>query len=211
MTAYENLVPLLFKEKVIEVSTDKFFLLASGKQSPVYFDHRRLFSVPEIRHTALEEWSMSLRPKLPPNTKDLVVVGTATAGIAPAFALAERWGAKFCYVRSQAKSHGTGKMIEGVWEQGDVCLLVDDMITSGKSVLAAAAELKKQGGLVIGCTSFTHHPFESTLKSFAAEGIPLLTFLNSKLIFEKAKTLGLISEQCFQKIAQWFEQEGLEC
>ena len=208
MSSYENLVPLLFKEKVVEVAEDKPFKLASGKLSPVYFDHRRLFSSPHLRLVALEEWTLSLRPKLPPSVGDLVVVGTATAGIAPAYALAERWGSRFCYVRSQPKSHGTGRLVEGIWNHGDVCLLVDDMITTGKSVLKAAEELQSQGGLVLGCASFTYHPFDSTKKSFEEARIPLLPFLNSKMIFEKARQLGLVSQESFSKIATWFEQEG---
>ena len=208
MSAYENLVPLLFKEKVVEVNTESGFVLASGKKSPVYFDHRRLFSSVELRQVALEEWSQSLRPKLSPCVKDIVLVGTATAGIAPAYALAERWGTRFCYVRNQPKTHGTGKLVEGVWTHGDVCLLVDDMITTGTSVLQAANELKKQGGLVLGCASFTYHPFSATKKNFADQGIPLLPFLDSKLIFEKAKELGLISADNFASITNWFEQEN---
>ena len=207
-----ELVQGLFEYGIVSVNTQQPFVLASGRTSPVYFDHRRLFSVPKLRTLALRAWACALEiafPKLSsPDGQGVVIVGTATAGIAPAFALAQLMQKRFAYVRSQSKAHGMGRMVEGVWKEGDTCLVVDDMITTGKSVLEAVARLRQECGIVMGVTSFNSHPFASTEARFAEAAVPFFSLHKSDELLGMATELGLITEAELQIVLRWYAQQS---
>jgi orotate phosphoribosyltransferase len=200
----------LFELEVVVVRPENPFVLASGKTSPVYFDHRRLFSEPRVCKKAIESWALHLEKKIPNlGNQDLVFAGTATAGIVPAFALAQCFEKRFCYVRSGAKKHGLGRMVEGVFRPGDRCVLVDDMVTTGKSVLEAAEVLKKEGGQIVAVTSFTTHGLTNTLQNFEASHLPLFPRVTSRSILDQACSAGILSENNRAAVLAWLEnQEG---
>lgn len=128
----------------LKVDTDKGFELTSGGRAPVYIDHRALFGHPRARALALDLWVEAVLRNLgPEQLKCSAVAGTATAGIAPAFGLAERMVLPFCYVRSQAKAYGLGRRIEGFLPEGSFAIVVDDMVSTGGSLLAAAQALRE--------------------------------------------------------------------
>jgi orotate phosphoribosyltransferase len=203
-----EIVAGFFRHGVALVNTKQPFRLASGAFSPIYLDHRRLFSVPSLRETVVSLWSEVVRSYIGNSDfkgKNLVIAGTATAGIAPAYALASKLNAGFVYVRSKPKEHGLGRMVEGVWSASDACIVVDDMVTTGGSLLEAASRIREEGGTVLIGTSVTRHDFPTTAGRFALEGLPLLSCLTSREIFTVAGQENLISEGDLASVLLWLD------
>lgn len=151
---------------VLNIDGNSGFTLTSGQSSPVYLDHRLLFGIPSLRREALALWTQLVIRFLPSlNQRSVAVVGTATAGIAPAFGLADALGLPFAYVRTAAKSHGLRRTVEGALHPGDEVVVVDDMVSTGGSALAAADRLREAGHAVALITSFTsREPGESAIR-----------------------------------------------
>jgi orotate phosphoribosyltransferase len=215
-----------FEHGVALVNTQTPFTLASGASSPVYLDHRRVYSVPGLRDDLTSLWAARVREGLVhllghlspgsaaqgddhlgvvPPLADVVVAGTATAGIAPAYALASALGARFAYVRAKPKAHGLGRLVEGVWNGGEACIVVDDMVTTGGSLLEAAAALRAEGARVLFATSITRHAFSATQARFAAAGLALESCFTSRSLFTLAAEGGFLSTADLATVLAWLD------
>ena len=202
-----SLVKGFFEHKIIEVSVDKPFVLASGRESPVYIDHRRIFSVPQLRKKVAHLWAQKILETLRvPSDTNLVVAGTATAGIAPGYALAEELHCGFVYVRSKPKEHGTAKVVEGVWTPGSRVLVVDDMVTTGGSILDAVQKIRDAQGQVVFASSITRHDFPATLDKFTAMHIDLVSVFKTTDIFDTAYKLNLLGSKEMRAVMGWLAQ-----
>lgn len=161
------------KHEIYQINHEQPFLLASGQKSPLYVDHRKLWSIPHLRSLVTQAWAETLRPHLSDITS-VTFAGTATAGIVPAYALAQYFQAPFVYIRSSSKGHGTKKMIEGILDSKNSIVIVDDMITTGGSLLQSAAHIPDQKQILCA-TSFTRSPSPDVDKNFASHHIPLVS------------------------------------
>ncbi len=199
-----ELVKLLFACKVVEVNVEKPFALASGKQSPVYLDHRRIFSHVELRRKIVKHWRDLLveegRGRI---NSETIVAGTASAGIAPAYALAEALGCSFVYVRDAAKNHGAGRRIEGIWSSSSKVIIVDDMVTTGGSLLQAASHLRDEGAEVLFATSVSRHDFRTTRANFQNQSMPLVSLFKTTEIFDAACAAGLLGSREMRVVMEW--------
>jgi len=205
-----EIVAGFFRHRVALVNTSEPFRLASGALSPVYLDHRRIFSIPSLREKVALLWADVVRAEVGDASAagaDLVVAGTATAGIAPAYALASKLEARFVYVRSKAKEHGLGRMVEGVWTPGDGCIVVDDMVTTGGSLLEAALRLRDERGEPLLATSITRHDFPKTQQRFDKEGLPLVSCFTSRELFTLAARSGFLSEEDLATVLAWLNEQ----
>ena len=152
------------------------FKWAAGWNSPIYCDNRKTLSYPEIRN--------SIRQGLAAIVKNYykganVIAGVATAGIPHGALVAEELGLPFIYVRSKAKEHGKQNQIEGHFEKGQSVVLVEDLISSGKSSLDAATTLKEAGMQVKGMGSIFTYGFDAATKNFNnanCEYVPLCDY-----------------------------------
>lgn len=201
-----------FEHRIVEVNLETPFVLASGRTAPVYIDHRRIFSVPDLRRKVARLWADRVRSALSSHPQagridaSLVVAGTATAGIAPAYALAEELNCRFVYVRSKAKEHGTGQLVEGVWEPGSRVIVVDDMVTTGGSILEAARKLRDAKGTLLFASSITRHDFASTLERFKAERLELASVFKTTDVFDTAYRMNVIGSKEMRAVMAWLAQ-----
>lgn len=213
-----------FRHGVAVVNTREPFRLASGALSPVYLDHRRIFSVPGLREQVALLWAkevlggLGLPPQLCESSsggrllsslpENLVLAGTATAGIAPAYALACQLQTRFAYVRAMPKAHGLGRLVEGVWRGNEPCVVVDDMVTTGGSLLEAAANLRAESANLLLATSITRHDFPSTQARFEAAGLKLVSCFTSRELFSLASEVGLVQASDLGVVLAWLDAQS---
>lgn len=203
-----RLIPLIYQHEVIKIDTKDGFRLASGQVSPVYLDHRRLFGIPDIRDRAIDLWVGAIRHLMIDHPK-FVVAGTATAGIAPAFALAERLHAPFAYIRSGIKKHGLGQSIEGAPIDDAPVLVVDDMVTTGGSLLQACKTLVECDHQVVLTTSFTSKFPRTNLTNEQGGLLPFVSLFTLRELLECAKGITAINTDDLNSVLQWLSREEL--
>lgn len=206
MTHREIIIRGFFEKKIIQISTDPLFQLTSGKTAPVYIDHRKIFSFSELRKNVISEWAFELKKHFPLSSmhEKLVFAGTATAGIAPAYALAEHFQCGFVYVRNKPKEHGLKSAIEGVIPEGAQVVVIDDMVTTGSSILSAVQILKEQHIPILGASSISRHDLDKTNACFSQSNVNLVSLFKTNDVFLVACELGLISHKEFDVIQNWF-------
>ena len=199
----QKVIQEFFDKQIVKVNVSEPFILTSGKTSPVYIDHRKIFSFPMLRDLIFDLWTQVLTQNHPNiNYNHVVFAGTATAGIAPAYGLASKLGAGFVYVRSKPKGHGLKALVEGFVPEGSQIIVVDDMVTTGGSILQAVDSLKKEfpHSVVLCATSISRHESESTIKNFQDNHCSLVSLFRVPEIFEIAFNTGLIDKSTFEVI-----------
>ena len=157
----------LLQIKAIELRPENPFTWASGWRSPIYCDNRKTLSFPKIRTYIRQQFVESIREAY---GKPEVIAGVATGGIAIGALVAEELGVPFVYVRSSAKAHGLGNMIEGYLEQGKDVVVIEDLISTGNSSLNAVAALREAGANVKGMVAIFSYGFQVAADNFKAAG-----------------------------------------
>ncbi|MEI6900061.1 MAG: orotate phosphoribosyltransferase, partial [Bacteroidota bacterium] len=137
----------LLQAKAVKLSPRQLFTWASGIQSPIYCDNRVTLSYPEIRSYIRHQFSIAIREKF--GNPDFIA-GVATGGIAQGALVAQELELPFAYVRTSRKDHGLTNMIEGRVEAGQSVVVVEDLISTGKSSLEVVAALKEAGCIIKG-------------------------------------------------------------
>lgn len=151
------------------------FVWASGLKSPIYCDNRLIMSNPKVR-TFIEEQLVALIQRQHPDVE--VIAGTATAGIPHAAIIADKMHLPMIYVRSSSKGHGKKNAIEGHLVPGQKVVMVEDLISTGKSVIKAADKVQAAGGEVIGTVAIFSYDLEESHKAFHKQSYPLNTLTN---------------------------------
>ncbi|ADU93519.1 orotate phosphoribosyltransferase [Geobacillus sp. Y412MC52] len=178
------------------------FTWSSGLKSPIYCDNRLTLAYPDVRRTIADGLAELIRTHFP--EADLIA-GTATAGIPHAAWVSERLDLPMCYVRSQAKAHGKGKQIEGKAEPGQRVVVIEDLISTGGSSLAAVRALKEAGCEVLGVAAIFTYGLEKAKQAFAAENLPAYTLTDYNTLIETAVRLGAVSEHDLATLRKWRE------
>lgn len=173
----------LLSIKAVFFRPDEPFIWASGIKSPVYCDNRLTLTAPEVR--ALIENSIAdvIKEEYPEAD---VIMGTATAGIAHAAIAAHILGLPMGYVRSGAKDHGRGNQIEGQLNKGDKVVIVEDLISTGGSVIDAATALRNAGAEVLGIVSIFTYGMKKGHDRLAQENLKNISLTNFDVISEVA-------------------------
>ena len=169
---------------------DEPFTWASGIKSPVYCDNRLTLTAPEVRthvETALAETIRTHYPECE------VLMGTSTAGIAHAAITAHLMGLPMGYVRSGHKDHGRGNQIEGKLEKGQKVVVVEDLISTGGSVLEVVEVLREAGAEVLGIASIFTYGMQKGLDRLAAAGVKNISLTNFDVIAQVAADSGYIA------------------
>lgn len=199
-TVAENIAKDLLKIEAVFLSPDEPFTWASGIKSPIYCDNRITMSYPEVRR----EIAKGLAEEIKANYPDVeVIAGTATAGIPHAAWVAELLDLPMVYIRSKAKDHGKGNQIEGRITEGQKMVVIEDLISTGGSVLEAAEAAKREGADVLGVGAIFTYELDKGMEKFKAADMPLLTLTNYSTLIEIALEEKYINEQQLTLLKEW--------
>ena len=182
----------LLKIQAVFLSPDKPFTWASGIKSPVYCDNRLTLTAPEVR-TDVENGLKALIEENYPDTE--VLMGTSTAGIAHAAITAHLMGLPMGYVRSGNKDHGRGNRIEGKLEPGQKVVVVEDLISTGGSVIEVVNVLREAGADVLGVVSIFTYGMKKGLDRLAAAEVKNISLTNLDVLSEVAADEGYIKPE----------------
>lgn len=182
----------LLKIQAVFLSPDKPFTWASGIKSPVYCDNRLTLTAPEVR-TDVETGLKELIEENYPEAE--VLMGTSTAGIAHAAITAHLMGLPMGYVRSGNKDHGRQNRIEGKLEKGQKVVVVEDLISTGGSVIEVVDALREAGAEVLGIVSIFTYGMKKGLERLAAADVKNVSLTNLDVLSEVAAQEGHIKPE----------------
>ena len=186
--------------KAVMLRPENPFTWASGWKSPIYCDNRKVLSYPEIRENICK-WMADIIRKNYPEVE--VVAGVATGAIAHGYLVAHILGKPFCYVRPKPKDHGTGSQIEGLLEEGAKVVIVEDLISTGMSSLAAKNALVNAGADVLGMVAIFSYNFNQARKAFEDSNVELTTLSNYDTLIEVATEIGYVKESEKEVLKEW--------
>ncbi len=192
----------LLQIKAIKLQPNNPFTWASGWKSPIYCDNRVTLSHPSIRTYIRQKLTQLVQEEY--GSVDLIV-GVATAGIPQGALVAQELGLPFAYVRAKAKEHGTGSLIEGEIVEGQRAVLVEDLISTGKSSLAAVAALREAGLSVAGLVSIFTYGFDVADENFAAAKCRYSSLSNYNALIEYASEHSIIASSDIELLRKWRE------
>lgn len=196
------LVEKLLKISAIKLQPSSPFVWASGWNSPIYTDNRKTLSYPAIRDFIKVELSRLILE----NFGDAdVVAGVATGAIAQGALVADSLGMPFVYVRSSPKDHGLENLIEGNLTPGQKVVIVEDLVSTGKSSLKAAKAVENAGGVVVGMVAIFTYEFPEAREAFEKAGIKLITISNYSAMLKTAVKTNYIQESDVETLAKWRE------
>lgn len=190
----------LLDVKAVMLRPEKPFVWASGWLSPIYCDNRKLLSYPEARENICKWMAEIIRRKY----SDVdVVAGVATGAIAHGYLVAHILGKPFVYVRPKPKDHGTGSQIEGLLEPGSKVVVIEDLISTGKSSLAAVDALYKAGADVLGMVAIFSYNFNHSRKAFEDADVELTTLSNYDALIDVAREIGYVKDEDMDVLREW--------
>ena len=196
---------LLLQIKATKLSPNEPFTWASGWKSPIYCDNRITLSFPSVRVFLRSEMAKIVELKF---GKPDVIAGVATGAIAVGVLIAEELGIPFVYVRPEPKKHGRKNQIEGHLESGQNVVVIEDLISTGKSSLQAVDALKEAGAVVKGMVAIFTYEFEIAKQNFEQANIDLITLSNYSHLIEQAVDSNYISEDDLETLTLWRENPG---
>lgn len=190
----------LLQADAIRLDPYKPFTWASGWKSPIYCDNRSLLSQPYIRDYIKSELCNLIFDKF---SDAEIIAGVATAGIAWGAMVADQLKLPFLYVRPKPKEHGLGNQIEGRYFSGQKALIVEDLISTGKSSLQVISVLRENGVQVAGLVSIFSYQFEESKNSFEKEGIKFESLTNYPALLNLAAQKGIIKPGEEEILLKW--------
>ncbi len=190
----------LLQINAIKLSVDKPFTWASGWKSPIYCDNRKILSFPYIRDFIKSEMCDIVFKAY--NDID-IIAGVATAGIPWGTMVADQLKLPFIYVRPKPKEHGLGNQIEGFYEAGKNVLLIEDLISTGKSSLQVADILKSAGLQVVGLVSIFNYGFDQAQTSFDLANLNFQSLTDYESLISMALENNIISATDQNALLNW--------
>ena len=191
---------VLLHINAIKLSPNAPFSWASGWKSPIYCDNRLVLSHPMIRNYVKTEIAKNLENVY---GKPDVIAGVATGAIGIGALVANELGLPFVYVRPEAKKHGRQNQIEGHLEKGQNVVVVEDLISTGKSSLNAVQVLKKALVNVKGMVAIFSYGFELAKANFDSDNVILYTLSNYNCLLEQAVDTGFINQKELEVLSNW--------
>lgn len=186
--------------KAVMLRPDTPFTWASGWLSPIYCDNRKILSYPQLREQVCRWMADNIIARYPDVE---VIAGVATGAIAHGMLIAHFLQKPFIYVRPKPKDHGTGSQIEGILEPGAKVVVVEDLISTGSSSLAAVNALVKAGADVKGMVAIFSYNFNQSRKAFENADVELNTLTNYDALIDVACETGYIQESDLKLLREW--------
>ena len=190
----------LLQIKAIKLQPNDPFTWASGWKSPIYCDNRTTLSFPKIRTYLRQELAKIVLEKY---GKPDVIAGVATGAIAIGVLVAEELGVPFIYVRPEPKKHGRQNQVEGFLESGSNVVVIEDLISTGKSSLNAVKALNKESVTVKGMIAIFTYGFAVADENFEKAKVELTTLSNYDALLEQANDTNYISEKDLDTLQDW--------
>ena len=190
----------LLQIKAVKLSPKAPFTWASGLKSPIYCDNRVTLSYPTVRTYIRQQFVEKLLQNF---GKPDVIAGVATGGIAQGALVAQELGLPFVYVRSEKKSHGMQNQVEGVINAGQSVVVIEDLVSTGKSSLLAVDALREAGAVVKGMLAIFTYQMETAKKNFEEKKCQLITLSNYETLIHKAIEDEYISEDDLNSLMEW--------
>ena len=192
----------LLTVKAVKLNDEHPFTWASGRKSPIYCDNRVTLSYPEIR--------TFIRQRFTEMVRDIwgdvdVIAGVATGGIAQGALVAQELGKPFVYVRSEQKSHGLTNQIEGEIHAGQSVVVVEDLVSTGKSSLIAVKALREKGCVVKGMVAIFTYGLQVAADNFKAEDVELHTLTDYDTLIAVAKERDYVRPESLESLSKWRE------
>ena len=200
MNFFEEIAKISLETEAIKLSPESPFLWASGYRMPVYNDNRLLLGNSKHRQLITEGFKNIIRNK---RINADVIAGTATAGIPPATSLANILETPLIYVRQSSKEHGMKNQIEGILHENQKVVVVEDLISTGGSVLEAVSKVREAGGKVDHCLSIFSYGFSKTQEQFKNAHCQLHHLLNFEELISLAIQNKSISFEQFILLQDW--------
>ena len=190
----------LLTVKAIKLQPEDPFTWASGWKSPFYCDNRKTLSFPDLRTFVKVELTRIILENFP---EAEAVAGVATGAIAQGALVADALALPFAYVRSKAKDHGMANLIEGELKPGTKVVVVEDLISTGRSSLKAVEALRAAGYEVVGMVASYTYGFPVAEQAFADAQVKLITLTNYEAVVTEALRTGYISEDQVPMLHEW--------
>ncbi|MEY3237105.1 MAG: hypothetical protein RI883_1206 [Bacteroidota bacterium] len=190
----------LLQIKAVKLQPNNPFTWASGWNSPIYCDNRITLSYPAIRTFIRQTYTDAV---LEYYGKPDVIAGVATGGIALGALVAQELGLPFIYIRSSAKGHGMGNMIEGHFEKGQKVVVIEDLISTGGSSIKAVEALKEAEMDVKGLIAIFTYGFSIADDNFKNANCPYVTLTNYDFLIEEALRKDYISKNDLTSLREW--------
>lgn len=199
-TIKKDFASKLLEIKAIKLQPQNPFTWASGWKSPFYCDNRKTLSFTDVRSYVKLELAHAILAHFPQAT---AVAGVATGAIAQGAMVADELNMPFCYVRSKAKDHGMGNLIEGELPVGAKVVVVEDLISTGGSSLKAVEALRQAGFEVVGMVASYTYGFAVAEEAFAQAGVKLVTLTDYEHVVERALETGYIQKSDVELLHRW--------
>jgi orotate phosphoribosyltransferase len=200
MTNEKAVAEKLLQINAIKLNPQQPFTWASGWKSPIYCDNRKVLSFPYIRDFIKSEMCNVVFEKFPEAT---MLAGVATAGIAWGAMVADQLKLPYIYVRPKPKEHGLGNQIEGYYEKGQKVVVIEDLVSTGKSSLQVVDVLRKEGIEVIGMVSIFTYGFEVADEAFAQAGLAYQSLTNYSTLIQAAIEKGMVGQEEENTLLNW--------
>ncbi len=190
----------LLQIKAVVLKPNEPFTWASGWKSPIYCDNRKTLSYPKIRNFIRQEFVKTIDQNF---GRPDVIAGVATGGIAQGALVAQELGLPFIYVRPEPKGHGLTNQIEGVVEAGQSVIVIEDLISTGKSSLKAVDALRNAGCTVKGMVAIFTYGFELAEENMKDAACPYYTLSNYKTLIQQALNSNSITQSDLEALENW--------
>lgn len=190
----------LLQIKAIKLQPNQPFTWASGWNSPIYCDNRKILSYPKVRTFIRQQFVEAIKEHFP---KVEVIAGVATGGIAIGALVAEELGLPFVYVRATAKGHGLQNLIEGEVPTDKNVVIIEDLISTGGSSLTALSALRDAKSNVLGMAAIFTYGFETALQNFKDNQCTLITLSDYNTLIATAEAGDFITPKDVASLNDW--------
>jgi len=192
----------LLQINAIKLNPKNPFTWASGWKSPIYCDNRIVLSYPKVRDFLSNVLSEKIQEDF---DGSLIIAGVATGAIGIGMLVAQKLNLPFIYIRPEPKKHGKKNQIEGKFTNGDRVVVIEDLISTGKSSLNAANALKDSGAEILGMMGLFTYGFSTADEEFRKAKIKLQTLCDYQHLLSEALDIGTISEMQLESLKTWRE------
>lgn len=200
MNTSQRIAGHLLNVEAVSLRPDAPFTWASGILSPIYCDNRITLSYPEVRRDIANELAKTIRENYP---EAEVIAGTATAGIPQACWVAEIMNLPMVYIRTKAKDHGKENQIEGRITAGQKMVVIEDLISTGGSVLDACEAARREGADVLGVAAIFTYQLPKGIANFEDHRIKLVTLSDYTTLIQVAQAQGYIQKEHLEVLMEW--------